>query len=82
MVVFAVEPQIVRTTSISCSWGDFQSGMYVEGWRKYWKIRFYGIYMEVKQLGHNVIKMKLKMSWKWFSTTSTIEVFGEEVAEV
>ena len=41
-------------------WGEFQSGMYVGGGRNHWKIRFYGIYIEIKQLGHNVIKMKLK----------------------
>ena len=41
-------------------WGEFQSGMYVVGGRHHWKIRFYGIYIEIKQLGHNVIKMKLK----------------------
>ena len=41
-------------------WGEFQSGIYVEGGRKHSKIRYYGIYIEVKQLGHNVIKMKLK----------------------
>ena len=34
--------------------------MYVEGGRNHWKIRSYGIYTEIKQLGHNVIKMKLK----------------------
>ena len=41
-------------------WGDFQSGVYVEGGRKHWKIRFYGINIEIKQLGHNVLKIKLK----------------------
>ena len=37
-----------------------EGGIYVEGGRKHSKIRYYGIYIEVKQLGHNVIKMKLK----------------------
>ena len=41
-------------------WGEFQSGMYVESRRKHCKIRCYGISMEMKQLGQNVIKMKLK----------------------
>ena len=41
-------------------WGEFQSDMYVVGGRNHWKIRSYGIYIEIKQLGHNVIKMKLK----------------------
>ena len=60
VLVFAVGLQIVRITCVSCNWGEFQSGMYVEGGRRHWKIRFYGIYIEVKQLGHNVIKVKLK----------------------
>ena len=47
MLVFAAELQIVRTTC-----------MYVEGWKKHWKIQFYGIYSKMKQLGHTVIKMK------------------------
>ena len=41
-------------------WGEFQSGMYVGGGRNPWKIRFYGIYIEIKQLGHNLIKMNCK----------------------
>ena len=46
MLIFAVELQIVRTTCISCSWGEFQNGMYVEGGRKHGKIRIYGIYID------------------------------------
>ena len=41
-------------------WGEFQNGIYVEGGRKHWKIRYYGIYIEIQQLVHNVIKMNLK----------------------
>ena len=44
------------------------------------KKRFYGIYIEIKQLevGHNVITMKLECHLKWFSTTSTIEGLGKD----
>ena len=43
------------------------------------KKRFYGIYIEIKQLevGHDVITMKLECHLKWFITTSTIKGLGE-----
>ena len=49
--------------------GGFQNDMYVERGRKYWKIRFYGIYIEIKQygVGHNLIEVKLECHLKWFS---------------
>ena len=41
MLIFAAELlQIVRTTCISCSWGEFPSVMYVEGGRKLKKFDF------------------------------------------
>ena len=40
-------------------WGVFQNGVYVEGERRHWIIRFLGIYIEISQLGPNVIKMAL-----------------------
>ena len=36
-------------------WSEFQNGMYVKRERKYLKIRFYKIYIEIDRLGHNVI---------------------------
>ena len=50
--------------------------MYVENSIE--KERFYGIYIEIKQLevGNNVITMKLECHYKWFSPTSTIESLG------
>ena len=41
-------------------WGEFQDRMYVKGGRKYLKIRFYRIYIEISHLGHNVIKKAFK----------------------
>ena len=35
MLVFAIELQIACTTCISCNWGKFQIGLYVEGGRKH-----------------------------------------------
>ena len=75
VLVFAVELQKVRTKCISSDdlkedWWEFQNGMY-GGWkrgRKHWKIRFYRIYIEISQLGRNVIKMALKWKSKWVST--------------
>ena len=57
-------------------WGEFQNGMRVE---KAIKKRFFGIYIEIKQLevGHDVITMKLECHLKIFSTTSTIKGLGE-----
>ena len=49
------------------------NSLQVEGGRKHWKIRFYGIYIGISQLGRNMIKIKLKFHLKWFSTTCTIE---------
>ena len=49
-------------------WGEFQSRMYVKGGRKYQKIRFYRIYIEISHLGHNVIKKAFKWKSKWIST--------------
>ena len=55
--------------------------MYAKGGRKYPKIRFYRIYIEISHLGHNVIKKVFKWKSKWVSTseTSTIEALREEV---
>ena len=61
MLVFAIELQIAPTTCISCNWGKFQIGLYVERGRKHWKIWFYEIYIEVKQLGHEVVKVISKI---------------------
>ena len=63
---------------LSEDWGEFQNSMCVE--RAWEKKRFYGIYIEIKQLevGHNVITMKLECHLKWFSTTSTIEGLGKD----
>ena len=53
-------------------WGEFQNGMYVEGARKdFKKIRFYRIYIEISQLGQNVIKIALKWKSNWASTSLT-----------
>ena len=70
LIVFALKLQKVRTTSIPC---DFwvRIGATVKTacmWKlekKHWKIRFYGIYIEIKQLG---IEMKFEYHLKWFST--------------
>ena len=64
---------------LSEDWNEFQNGMYMEGERKHWKIRSYAIYIEIKQLGHNVKEVNLECHLKWFTTTSTIEGLGEEV---
>ena len=48
-------------------------------WKEALKIRFYGINIEMKQLGHNVIEINLECLLQWFSTTCTIEGLGEEV---
>ena len=72
---FCVKQQKVRTTCIPC---DFwvSIGATVKKackWqleKKHWKIRFYGIYIEIKQLGieNDVIKIKFEYHLKWFST--------------
>ena len=45
---------------LSEDWGVFQNGVYVEGGRRQWIIRFFRIFIEISQLGRNVIKMALK----------------------
>ena len=62
------------------NWGEFQNGMYLEGGRTHLKIRFYRIYIEISQLGRNVIKMALEFKSKRVSVslTSTIEALREE----
>ena len=50
-------------------WGECQIRMYVKGGRKYLKIRFYRIYIEISHLGHNVIKKAFKWKSKWVSTS-------------
>ena len=46
-------------------WGAFQNRMYVKGGRKYLKMHFHRIYIEMSQLGHNVIKKAFKWKSKW-----------------
>ena len=41
-------------------WGEFQSRMYAKVGRKYQKIRFYKVYIEISHLGHNVIEKAFK----------------------
>ena len=75
VLVFAVELQKVRTKRIfSNFWedwkkGKFQNRIYVKGGRKYLKIRFYRIYIEISHLGQNVIKKVFKWKSKWVSTS-------------
>ena len=75
VLVFAVELQKVHTDCISSNswedWGEFQNEIYVEGGTKYWTIFFYRIYINISQLGCNVIEMALKWNLKWFTTTLT-----------
>ena len=53
-------------------WGEFQNGIYVEGARRdFKKIRCYRIYIEISQLGQNVIKMARKWKSNWVSTSLT-----------
>ena len=64
VLVFAVELQKVRTMHflrvLREGWGEFQNRMYVKGGRKYEKICFYRIYIEMSHLGYNVIKKAFK----------------------
>ena len=66
VLVFVAELQKVRTTcifSVIERWlGRVQNGMYVEEGKRHYIIRFFRIYVEISQLGRNVIKMALK--WK------------------
>ena len=76
VLVFAVELQKVRTDCIASNswedWGEFQNEIYVEGGRKHWNIFFfYRIYIDISQLGGNVIEMALKWNLKWFNTALT-----------
>jgi len=81
VLVFAVELHHLHSLwYLSEDWDEVQNCMqglshagHAGGGRKHWKIRFYGIYIGISQLGRNMIKIKLKFHWKWFSTTSTIE---------
>ena len=50
-------------------WGEFQNGMYVKGARKFEKIRFYRIYIEISHLGQCVVKKAFKWKSKWVSTS-------------
>ena len=56
-------------------WGEFQNRMYAKGGRKYFKIRFYRIYIEISHLGHNVIKKAFKWKSKWISTNQTSTIY-------
>ena len=85
VLLFAAELQEVRTTRIfSDFWertgASFRRHVCGRG-KKVLKIRFYRIYIEISQLGRNVIKMALEWKSKWVSRslTSIIEVLREEV---
>ena len=62
-------------------WGVFQNGVYVEAGKRQWIIRFFRIYIEISQLGRNVIKMVLKWKSKCETTRSksTVEVLPKKV---
>ena len=85
VLVFVAELQKVRTTcifSVIERWlGRVQNGMYVEEGKRHYIIRFFRIYVEISQLGRNVIKMVLKWKSKRDSIrlTSTIEVLRQKV---
>ena len=75
LTVFALKLQKVGTTCIPCDFwvrigATAKTACMWKLEQKHWKIRFYGIYIEKKQLGseNDVIKMKLEYHLKWFST--------------
>ena len=63
VLVFAVELQKVRTKCIFLDFWEWTGASFkVECMRKWEKIRFYRIYIEISHLGHNVIEKAFK--WK------------------
>ena len=62
ILVFAEESahQMLFLRFLREDWGEFQHRMYVKAGRKYLKISFYRIYIEILHLGHNVIKKAFK----------------------
>ena len=74
VLVFAVELQKVRTKCIfSDFWERTGASFKIEcmwkGEESIKKSFFYRIYIEISQLGHNVIKMVFKWKSKWVSTS-------------